>query len=138
MRFLLDQNLSPALVALLVEAGHDTVHIRDLGLSRAPDERVMARAVDDDRVLISSDTDFGELLSRSNADAPSVLLLRRQSGRRATEIADLIVANLDAIADDLETGAIVVMSDTRIRVRQLPLNDSREPRRGDPDLPQRE
>jgi len=36
MRFLLDQNLSPALVTLLDEAGHDTVHVRDRGLSRAP------------------------------------------------------------------------------------------------------
>lgn len=58
--FLLDQNLSPALAALLAEAGHDTVHVRDLDLSRASDERVMSRAVADDRVLVSSDTDFGE------------------------------------------------------------------------------
>lgn len=127
MRFLLDQNLSPALVALLTEAGHDVVHTRDLDLSRTPDEHVMAQAADDGRVLISSDTDFGELLARTNAAAPSLLLLRRQSGRRSTEIVDLILANLDAIAEDLETGAIVVMSDTRIRVRSLPLGDTREP-----------
>jgi len=126
MRFLLDQNLSPALVTLLDEAGHDTVHVRDRGLSRAPDERVMAEAKGDGRVLISSDTDFGELLSRTNADAPSVLLLRRQSGRRATEIADLILANLEAVVDDLVTGAIVVISDTRIRVRPLPLDPLRD------------
>ncbi len=93
---------------------------------------MMRRAADDDRVLISSDTDFGELLARTNADAPSVLLLRRQTGRRAAEIADLIVTNLDAITDDLETGAIVVMSDTRIRVRPLPLDPTRESLLGHP------
>ncbi len=98
--FLLDQNLSPALAALLAEAGHDTVHVRDLNLSRASDERVMSRAVADDRVLVSSDTDFGELLARTNAGAPSLLLLRRQSGRRAAQIAGLIAANLDSISDD--------------------------------------
>jgi len=78
MRFLLDQNLSPTLVTLLTEAGHDAVHVRDLGLSQAPDERVMSRAAIDNHVLISSDS-------------------------------------------DLESGAIVVMSDTRMRIRPLPL-----------------
>lgn len=117
----------PALAALLAEAGHDTVHVRDLDLSRASDERVMSRAVADDRVLVSSDTDFGELLARTNAGAPSLLLLRRQSGRRAAQIAGLIAANLDAIADDLQAGAIVALSDTRIRVRPLPLDVTREP-----------
>lgn len=71
MRFLLDQELSPAVAALLIDAGHDAVHLQGLGLSRAPDESVMARAVDDDRVLISADTDFCDLLSRSNTNAPS-------------------------------------------------------------------
>lgn len=127
MRFLLDQNLSPALVDRLAEAGHDAVHVRDLDMSRSPDEEVMSTATADERVLISADTDFGELLARSNAESPSILLLRRQIGRRSHEIAALIIANLDAIADDLEAGAIVVISDTRIRVRPLPLNPGREP-----------
>lgn len=57
MRFLLDQELSPAVAALLIDAGHDAVHLQGLGLSRAPDESVMARAVDDDRGPISADTE---------------------------------------------------------------------------------
>ncbi|HET8930551.1 MAG TPA: DUF5615 family PIN-like protein [Acidimicrobiales bacterium] len=32
VRLLLDQNLSPALVAMFDAAGHDAVHVRDLGL----------------------------------------------------------------------------------------------------------
>ncbi len=82
---------------------------------------VLAAARDADAVLISSDTDFGELLARSNANEPSVILLRRQEGRRASEIASLIVANLRAVADDLASGAIVVLDDDRVRIRSLPL-----------------
>ena len=82
MKFLLDQNVSPALVGLLADADHLAEHVRDLGMREAPDDVVLAAARDADAVLISADTDFGELLARSNANGPSVILLRRQEGRR--------------------------------------------------------
>lgn len=44
MRFLLDQNLSPVLGQHLSAAGHDALHVRDIDLSRASDEQVLARA----------------------------------------------------------------------------------------------
>ena len=121
MKFLLDQNVSPALVGLLADADHLAEHVRDLGMREAPDDVVLAAARDADAVLISADTDFGELLARSNANGPSVILLRRQEGRRASKIASLIVANLQAVADDLASGAIVVLDDDRVRIRSLPL-----------------
>jgi predicted nuclease of predicted toxin-antitoxin system len=121
VKFLLDQNVSPALVGLLADADHLAEHVRDLGMREVPDDVVLAAARDADAVLISSDTDFGELLARSNASGPSVILLRRQEGRRASKIASLIVANLQAVADDLASGAIVVLDDDRVRIRSLPL-----------------
>jgi len=121
VKFLLDQNVSPALVGLLADADHLAEHVRDMGMREAPDDVVLAAARDADAVLISSDTDFGELLARSNAKGPSVILLRRQEGRRASKIASLIVANLQAVADDLASGAIVVLDDDRVRIRSLPL-----------------
>lgn len=120
MKFLLDQNISPALVSLLANADHSAEHVRDLGMSEASDEEVLAAANSADAVLISSDTDFGELLAHSNAAEPSVILLRRQEGRRASEIAALIVANLEAVSDDLTAGAFVVLDDDRVRIRSLP------------------
>ena len=121
MKFLLDQNQSPLLADLLNDAGHDAIHTRDIELSRAPDSEVLARAKLDGRVLVSADTDFGELLARSGDDAPSVLLLRRHDRRRAQALDDLINANLDTIADDLQIGAIVVFDGDRIRIRSLPI-----------------
>ena len=120
MRFLLDQNQSHLLIGLLAEAGHDAVHVRDLELSRADDNEILQRARDDHRVVLSADTDFGELLARSNASGPSVVLFRRQGQRRAVDVAALLLANLDAVADDLHRGAIVVVDAGRVRVRQLP------------------
>ena len=72
-------------------------------------------------MVVSADTDFGELLAVSNAAKPSVLLLRRQQGRRAAQLAALLLANLGDVADDLAEGSIVVLDERRIRVRGLPL-----------------
>lgn len=120
MKFLLDQNLSPDLVELLEQVGHAASHVRELDLSEAPDNEVLAETRRQGAVLVTADTDFGELLAHSNAGEPSVILLRRQEGRRAAEVAGLILANLDAVAVDLDAGAFVVLDQDRVRVRSLP------------------
>jgi predicted nuclease of predicted toxin-antitoxin system len=121
VRFLLDQNISPDLARALTNLGHDAVHVRDLGMSRASDIQILEQAQLDQRVILSSDTDFGELLARTNAASPSVVLLRRQSDRRAAQVAHLLAANLDAVEADLAAGAVVVIEAERMRVRRLPM-----------------
>ena len=66
MRLLLDNNLSPQLVDVLSKEGWDVVHVGSLGLRAASDRAVLQRARDDDRVLVSADTDFGTLLAASH------------------------------------------------------------------------
>ncbi len=121
MRFLLDQNLSSRLAQLLEAAGHDALHIASLGLSTATDEVVLARAVEDSRVLVSGDTDFGTLLAAGHRRKPSVILLRRERPRRPEAQATLILSHLDRLADALDAGAIVVIEESRIRIRPLPV-----------------
>ncbi len=125
MRFLLDQNLPPSLVDLLSDVGHDVVHVQSLGMHAASDSEIVQVAVDTDRIILSADTDFGDLLAASNASQPSILLLRRQDRRRAIELAALILANLDDVSEDLAVGAIVVLGQQRIRVRRLPIRPPR-------------
>jgi predicted nuclease of predicted toxin-antitoxin system len=121
VKFLLDENLSPLVTGLLAAAGHDTVHVRDLGLLEAADQVILDRARAEQRTLISADTDFGALLAISRASLPSVILLRREGDRRASGQATLVLANLDQVAADLDAGAIVVLEAIRVRVRRLPL-----------------
>ena len=97
------------------------MHIRDYGMQAAPDEQVLSRARDEDRVLVSADTDFGMLLSRQHAVAPSVVLVRRLVGRRPKDMTEVVLANLAPVAQDLAAGAIVVLGEDSIRVRRLPI-----------------
>jgi predicted nuclease of predicted toxin-antitoxin system len=49
VKFLIDNNLSPLLAEGLKAAGHDAVHLRDLGLQAPPDPIVLQRAQVDER-----------------------------------------------------------------------------------------
>ncbi|TVR29323.1 MAG: hypothetical protein EA388_15670 [Nitriliruptor sp.] len=123
MRFLVDASMSPVVVRVLREAGHDAVHVGEVLRLNAPDVDILERAAQEERVIVAADTDFGELLATRQAAVPSVLLFHRQTGRRPREQAALLLANLASVETDLQGGAIVVIEDRRVRVRALPITE---------------
>lgn len=126
MNFLIDNALSPRVAEQLRAAGHDAVHVLDYRMHAAPDEAIFDRAVLESRVLVSADTDFGALLSLREATAPSVILFRGASPKRADEQAALILTSLAAIEAALRRGAIAVLERHRLRLRELPITRQRE------------
>ncbi len=123
MRFLIDNALSPVVAAELSNAGHEAVHVRDVGLQHADDEAIMRLAVAEARTVVSADTDFGTLLALHDQRLPSIVLFRRGSPRKPERQARLLLANLPAIEADLHRGAIVTFRSGRLRVRLLPIRN---------------
>jgi predicted nuclease of predicted toxin-antitoxin system len=120
VKLLIDESLSGRVARLLVDAGHDAVHVGNLGLLGRPDTDVMAAALESGRSVVSADTDFGELLAIGRHPGPSVVLLRRAPHRPDDQV-KLVLAVLDQVEADLDAGAVVVLGGGRARVRRLPI-----------------
>jgi predicted nuclease of predicted toxin-antitoxin system len=121
MRLLLDANLAPRVADELRTAGFDAVHVVDLGLKDAHDAAIFDRAVADGLTVVTADSDFGMLLALRRATSPSVIHLRHVAELAPDAHVGLLVANLSAIEADLDRGAIVSLSPTRLAVRALPI-----------------
>jgi predicted nuclease of predicted toxin-antitoxin system len=124
VRLLLDANLSPRLVDVLIEAGHTVRHVVDLDLATASDDKIFTFAAEHQLVVVTADSDFSMLLVARGAASPSVVLLRHVAELTWDVHVALLIDNLAAVAEDLEAGAVVSLSPVRMSVRRLPIAPS--------------
>ena len=122
MKYLVDNQLSPAIAEGLRNAGYDDVHVRDYQMQQALDSAIFARAAAEDRIVVAADTDFGTLLAQHNTRKPSVILLRVPLLRRPAEQLAVLLNNIPPVEAELNEGAIVVIEAARVRVRMLPIH----------------
>ncbi len=76
MRLLLDQNLSPRLISTLADVFPGSIHVRDVGLSRAEDDVVWNSAAEHGHVIVSKDSGFHQR-SFLLGHPPKVVWIRR-------------------------------------------------------------
>jgi predicted nuclease of predicted toxin-antitoxin system len=120
IQILVDMNLSPDWIPLLQQHGWVVIHWSAVGDPRAADQVIMAWAVANQHVVFTHDLDFGTLLALTHAAGPSVLQVRGQDVL-PDHIGPLIIAALHQHEADLAAGALVVVDESRCRVRILPL-----------------
>jgi len=79
VRFLADMGVDQRVVDWLREQGHEVAHLRDDGLHRMADEDVFAKAIAEDRIVLTFDLDFGEIAALSRGRKASVVQHRTSS-----------------------------------------------------------
>jgi predicted nuclease of predicted toxin-antitoxin system len=128
MRFLADMGVSLGVCAWLRQEGHDVVHLRDEGLQRLPNGEIFLKAVKEDRIVLTFDLDFGEIVSNAGTDTAGVVVFRLKN-TRTERVIERLGTVLRQSQDALDDRAIIVVEEGRHRIRRPPLpgQDSVDP-----------
>ena len=122
MRFLADMGVSPKVVFWLRQRGHDASHLREEGLQKLPDKEIFRKAVAENRTILTFDLDFGEIAAFSEGGTGSVVVFRLRNTRPSH-----VITRLDAVlavcSSRLEKNGVVVIEETRHRIRYLPVGE---------------
>jgi predicted nuclease of predicted toxin-antitoxin system len=114
MKFLLDVNASGILCTLLLEAGHDFSCVGDVNCKMSDDD-ILTWAVRENRIIITTDSDFEQMIWLGGRTHCGVLRLENLPRSERKVLFQEVLANH---AQDLETGAVVIATQQKIWIRR--------------------
>lgn len=117
MKFLADESRAGPVIRALREAGHDVVAIVEVAKG-ATDEQVLERALNEKRVLITEDRDFGQLVYARGRSSAGVILVRFDSRARRAKPATVVEA-VTKLGSRLRD-AFTVVEPGRVRISGRP------------------
>ena len=116
MRFLVDECTGPTVATWLEEQGYDVYSVYDKSRA-ADDETILNIANKNNYILITNDTDFGELIFRHKKPHNGVILLRLENNRPKNKIA-VLDKLLQSYSEQLQNN-FVVASEKKVRIIKL-------------------
>jgi predicted nuclease of predicted toxin-antitoxin system len=114
MLLLIDVSAGRAIAEALRHLAHDVAEVRDRDPT-LPDVDILSWAVSENRLVVTMDKDFGELVYRSGQSHAGVLLLRLESARNDEKVR-VVTEIFNQFADQL-SGRFTVYQDGRLRIR---------------------
>jgi predicted nuclease of predicted toxin-antitoxin system len=114
VKFLVDVGVGKSVEGWLQSKNYDTKSVRDIN-SKASDKEILNLAKSENRMIITMDKDFGELVYRSGLSHSGVLLLRLEDAQ-AEEKVQVIDTILQKYSEKLE-GHFCVFQDGKLRIR---------------------
>jgi len=117
LKFLVDVGVGKGIEEYLSEKGYDTKAVRDID-PRMEDEDIIRIAVSENRMVITMDKDFGELVYHSSTEHGGVLLLRLEDAT-GTEKLQVVKHILNNYANRIGNCFCVFQKD-KFRIRKIP------------------
>jgi predicted nuclease of predicted toxin-antitoxin system len=116
MKLFIDENVSRLVVDRLRLDGHDLTLAQDVAFGR-PDRELLVLALQLGAIILTEDTDFGELVMREQRPSAGVVLLRLSGLARSLQ-PDYIAQTLTTHAAALPS-AFTVVTPANVRIRPL-------------------
>ncbi|MDI6734728.1 MAG: DUF5615 family PIN-like protein [bacterium] len=116
MKFVADENIETAIIIFLREKGYDVINIKE-SYRGVTDERVLKVANQENRILITNDKDFGELIFFQKRISSGILLIRSFVETSSAKV-KLVKNVIEQIGERLKENFVVV-SESGYRIRPL-------------------
>jgi len=120
LKLLLNMNLPRELGKKLTVTGHECRHVGDIGMAEASDIEIVTKARENHETILTHDLDYGHLLAFSGEATPSVIIFRLHN-TQADNLFYRVTDVWSEIEKPLKDGAIVVIEDATVRIRELPI-----------------
>lgn len=114
--FVVDESLPRIVTRELPAAGHDATDVRDVGLRGAPDDHVFARALSEQRIVISGDVDFANTLRFPPGSHVGIVVLRLPNDWSPDARARRALLAIADVLPELAEGALAVVDPKRVRL----------------------
>jgi len=124
LRILANENVTRTVIADLREKGHDVLSVKE-SLRGEKDDRLLAHAQTEKRIVLTHDKDFGELAFRIGLPSECGVILLRLSGSDPDSDNQRALEAIESRSD--WAGHFSVITEERIRVRALPANAGDQP-----------
>jgi predicted nuclease of predicted toxin-antitoxin system len=120
MKILVDMNLSPIWENYISGEGIECLHWSKIGKGNEPDSFLFEYAKKNDYLILTHDLDFGAILAHSGENGPSVIQIR-SNNITPEYFGKKLISVIKQAETYLEDGALIVLDETRSRIRVLPL-----------------
>lgn len=119
MRFLVDVCVDVRVAVWLREQGYDAIHLRELGLQRLPNGSIFSKAATENRIVLTFDLDFSEIIALSHGQKADVIVLRLRDTRHR-HVIERLSRVLPGLEEKFGQGAIVMLEEHRYRIKYFP------------------
>ncbi|MEN9216490.1 MAG: DUF5615 family PIN-like protein [Gloeomargarita sp. HHBFW_bins_162] len=118
MKFLIDEDCPLSLVRLLTARGHEVIHVKTSGLSGLKDVDLFTLAQKEQRIIISRDLGWANILTYPPNTHVGLIILRMPFRAIATEVYQTLEHFIDQVDLSEVIGAIVIVEPNKFRIRK--------------------
>ena len=91
-------------------------------MAKSKDREIFDYAEKNDMIILSADLNFGTILANTHSRKPSVIIFRLRNPS-PEHVNSLLLSNLSIIEKEIMKGAIVIIEESEIRIRELPIGE---------------
>ena len=118
MKYKLDENFGPLVPPAFLNRGLDCQTVSQEGLTGAEDATILAAAVAEDRILVTMDHDFGNIVVYPPASTRGVAIINLPGRPSRTLLAAVLESFVFACEQGLLRGKLWIVEPGRIREHQ--------------------